>query len=245
MTIKYFTDSFLARLRRAIPQNIQRYNSSDSWVESFADGSTYCRETGVQVEGLRPLLLPETGNLNDAENAKIVYTDLHRLTPVEAVDPRLWAYLAHVNYWPYMVARWGASSPSSIEDRFFFRSKGIGSLVRNGIARLWWFGFLTYDQQRQDPFELTRILLLSQDIQTGLLQRNLGKSRNIRTATLDYFRQRHQQIESLGEGRGGVGRVVQHLCRGLNLAGGVYLLDALETPHLHGILDESLAEFAE
>ena len=245
MSLKYFTDPFLARLRRTLPQNLDHYISPNSWVESFAGGSLFSRETGVQVSALRPLLIPQGEVLNDIENAQIVYSDLRRLTPIQAADERLWSYLSHVTYWQYMVARWGTTTQSVIEDRFFFKSKGIGTLVRNGIARLWWFGYLTYDQHRNDPFELTRILLSNQDIQTGLLQRNLGKSRLVRAATLDYLNQRRPQIEQAGQGKGGVGKVAQHLFRGLNLAGGVYLLDALEIPQLHGILDDSLAEFAE
>jgi hypothetical protein len=244
MSLNYFTDQFLARLRRAVPQNASRYARPDAWVEEFAARATHSRPTGTAIETLRPLLPPQGDNLRDTENAQMIYADLCTLTPLQASDERLWACLTHTTYWDYMVARWGSSSPSVIEDRFFFRSKGIGSLVRNGIARLWWFGYLTFDQGRQDPFELTRVLLSNQDIQTGLLQRNLGKSRSVRAATLDFLQSKRQQIEQVGQGQGGIGKVVQHLCRELNLAGGVYLLDALEPPQLHGILDDSLAEFA-
>jgi hypothetical protein len=251
MSLKYFTDQFHAKLRRAAEANLERYKSPGSWVESCAGGSIYCRDTGVAAPTLRPLIMPDGSEKRDLENAQIVYEDLKALDTVQATDERLWAWLAHVQYWEYMTQRWGLEDRQRekpvqfIHDRYFLRTHGIGSLVRHGIARLWWFGYLTHDPKRNDPYELTKILLSSQDIQTGLLQRGLGKNRDIRTAALQYFAQRADQIETLAKRRGGVGRVAQHLCKGLNFAGGVYLLDALQQPQLHGILDDSLAEFAE
>ena len=136
MNLKYFTEPFLAQLKRAIPHNLPRYSTPNSWIDNYASGSTYCRDTGIEITTLRPLLPCQGENLNDIENTQIIYTDLKSLTPVQATDERLWAYLAHVTYWEYMLGRWGNLSKSSvIEDRFFFKSGGIGTLVRNRVLQ--------------------------------------------------------------------------------------------------------------
>jgi hypothetical protein len=193
----------------------------------------------VETESL-PALVVSSRPEDDAENAISLYKALHRLTPVQAMDERLWAFLAHVPYWEYMTARWGTAKIDVIADRFFLKRGGIGSLVRNGIARLWWSGFLTHDRNGADPFELTRVLLSKQDIHTGLLQRSLGKSPTIRRAALEYFRNNAQRIDQLGSWS----KTVQRLMRDLNTAGGVYLLDALQSSQVHEILDASLNQAA-
>ena len=235
MSLAYLSDAFLARLRNAVPQNASRYTSPQLWLDEFAGGTKYSRETGVDVGSLPQLIISDKPE-DDGENAVRLYAALQKLTPIQAMEERLWAYLAHVTYWPYMVARWGTTNPDVIVDRFFLKRGGIGSLVRNGIARLWWSGLLTHDPKRADAFELTRVLFSKQDIHTGLLQRSLGKSPTIRTAALEYFKHNAQRIEKVG----GWSKVVQELMRDLNTAGGVYLLDALTTAQVQGILDSSM-----
>jgi hypothetical protein len=239
MSLKYLTDSFLARLRNTLPQNASHYTSAQPWLDKVAAGSKYCRETGVDVVSL-PSLIVSGRPEDDGDNSVLLYGALAKLTPNQASEERLWAFLSHVTYLPYMVARWGTSNIGIIEDRFFLKGGGIGSLVRNGIARLWWSGYLTYEPKRSDPFELTRVLFSKQDIHTGLLQRSLGKSPIIRRATLEYLSGNSEKIEKLGSWS----RVVQKMMRDLNTAGGVYLLDALVPSQIHKIFDDSLASLA-
>lgn len=235
MSLRYMSDNCLAKLRAAIPQNAVRYSTGRSWLEEYATGTGSIKETGISITSL-PRLLISRRPADDAENAIRLYAGLRGLSAVQAMDERLWGYLCHVTYWDYMVARWGSTEENKIKDRFFFRFRGIGPLVRNGIARLWWFGHLTYEAHRQDPFELTRVLLSMQDIQSGLLQREFGKNRGVRCAILEFIKSRASRIEHTG----GSSRTVQRLMRDLNTAGGVYLLDALRPPQINDILEASL-----
>ena len=239
MSLRYLTDTFHAQLLKSIPANAERYVSTTPWLDNFAGATKYWRETGLDVPML-PRLVVSDQPQDDSKNSEILYAALKRLTPVQATDPRLWAYLTHVTYWEYVVTRWGKSKAEVIQDRFFVRRRGIGSLARNGIARLWWSGYLTHDQKRADPYELTKVLFIKQDIHTGLLERNLGKSLSIRRAALDYFKIHAAKIEQIGKWS----KLVQRIVLDLNTAGGVYLLDALEPPQIHEIMDASFAEVA-
>jgi Family of unknown function (DUF6339) len=238
MSLKYITDEALAQLRAAVPANAIRYEQSANWLDSYMAGKRFVAETRIAVESL-PQLGTQDGSREDAKNAIALYQALANLTPVQAMDERLWAYLCHSTYWSYMVARWGTAKPGVIIDRFFLKGGGIGSLVRNGISRLWWSAFLTYDVTRSDPFELTRVLFSVQDIQTGLLQRSLGKSASVRRAALEYFRLNASKIDLIG-----ASKAIQQFMRDLNTAGGVYLLDALGQNAINGILDSSMAGMA-
>src|SRR3954469_6736373 len=137
MSLRYLTDTFLAKLRNALPQNANKYASDRDWLDEFAAGTRYWRETGVDVGALPALIVTERPE-DDGENAIRLYDALRKLTPVQAMEERLWAYLSHATYWSYMVKRWGTTNAEVIADRFFLKRGGIGSLVRNGIARLLW-----------------------------------------------------------------------------------------------------------
>lgn len=239
MSLMYLSDRALAQLRHDLPRNQARYNAEDPWLSESVLGPKWCREANINV-GMLPRL-EGTKPADDLQNTRLIHSALKTLTPVQAMDERLWVLLAHTTYWKYMHARWGSDSVAS---RFFFKNRGISGLTLHGIARLWWFGQVTYDATRTDPYELTQALLSVQDVQTGLLQRNLGRSRRVRSAALTFLGQNEREIEKIGTKRGGPGEVVKHLCKNLNLVGGVRLLDALEESQLHQVLGASLQEFA-
>ncbi len=230
MSLMYLTDRALAQLRHDCERNRERYSLPDPWLSDSSAGPGWCRESGVSVSALPQLdhAKPES----DLENTRLVHGALRMLTPVQAMDERLWAYLAHVTYWRYMRERWGAAN---IAGRYFFKNRGISGLTLNGISRLWWFGHLTYDTNRADPYEMTRVLLSNQDIQTGLLQRTIGRSATVRRALLSYLSERRSEIE-----RRGASRCIQILCRDLNLFGGACLLDVLSADAVASALDGSL-----
>jgi hypothetical protein len=148
------------------------------------------------------------------------------------MDERLWSHLAHVTYWKYMRERWG---DAAIASRYFFKNRGISGLTLHGIARLWWFGHLTFDPQRSDPYELTGVLLKYQDTQTSLLQRSIGKNSTVRLTVLEYLKRRGADVAAAG-----ASARIQALLRDLNLAGGVHLIDALPSRLIVAILDKSL-----
>jgi hypothetical protein len=234
MSLMYLSDRALAQLRHDLPRNAARYSAPDPWLSEAILGSGWCRETGVALKALPQL--EQTRPADDLQNTRLIHTALRTLTPVQAMDERLWTYLAHVTYWKYMQERWGSDAVAA---RYFFKNRGISGLTLHGIARLWWFGHVTYDPGRPDPYELTGVLLSMQDIQTGLLQRTIGRSAHIRRFALEFIRRRKVDIENVG-----ASRAIQALFRDLNLAGGVYLLDALKQEPIDRILDESLDEMA-
>jgi hypothetical protein len=153
------------------------------------------------------------------------------LTLVQAADMRIWSYLAHVNYWHYMMSRW----PVNVRDpdnkvQNFVLNRYVGSggvaraLVRQGIARLWWYGYISFDEHDpRDPFRLTSVLFKSEDIVKNLAERSLSYNVDISKGFLD----------ALAEGERIWGRdvfrraVVREVSKELNAAGGVMVLDAL------------------
>lgn len=111
------------------------------------------------------------------------------------------------------------------------------ALLRNGIARLWWYGHLTHDSTRTDPFELTAVLLSSLDTAKNLLERNMGRAPHVRFAFLDFIR---TNGDRLGLSAGQRRSRIRETAKLLNLRGGVTLLDCLTRDELAAMLDEEM-----
>lgn len=164
------------------------------------------------------LLIPDEVSKYDLENTKIIYNALSGISPTQATDRRLWSYLTHVTFWDYMKKRWpmDIAEPNKkiryIKERYFLENLNLRSLTHNGISRLWWFGYLTYDSNRDNPWELTETLLKVQDLPTSLMERALGANKNIRVGVLEFFQENPEYLTS---------KNIQEMMKRLNLAGGV------------------------
>jgi len=97
------------------------------------------------------------------------------------------------------------------------------ALIRNGIARLWWFGRLTYDKnKKENPFELTKTLLDYQDIQGALLERTFGKNNEVLRICLGILAEYMSEIRKKG-----AKKIIQAFGEYVNLIGGTYFLDTM------------------
>jgi hypothetical protein len=240
MKLQFFSGRFLARLREKAATNASKYGADSGWLDALAAGPTYVHESGYVVDPPPTLVSATEGNAQlDAENAQRVYSWLRNLTPSVAMEERLWAHLTHCVFAQYMATRWPAENEGVVRRRYLFEGNSFAALARNGIARLWWAGYLTHDKTRSDPFELTKVLFMRQDIQVSLLERSIGKCPNVRTSVLEYFRDNSSRLSE-----GSFGRRIQLLLRELNLWGGVAILDAVPKSEIEIFLKrfgESLA----
>lgn len=199
MELYYMKQKSLELLIKDIPDNLEKYKSKDAWIDQYfveKEMPNYFFDTGIEVCDYQLKLGgPET----DIENAKIlfeVYKD--KLNPVQAGDLRLWSYLAHVQHWDYMQKRWninfsddeepgeGDKDPrkkaiAAVGRRYFYEDRGR---ERNGLARLYWSAYLTYDETNQNPYEYTEFIFSKQDIFGSVFGRSYGRSKVLVLAML-------------------------------------------------------------
>jgi hypothetical protein len=235
---KIFSSSYLNRIYTEVFDNKQ---FSDYEKEAYP-----LRTENVYPKGGSRIYRPEeislelpTGSkgsdLKEIENTKIIYEAFRALTPTQASDPRLWTYLTHVTFWEYMQKRWPvleqsqAKKQNYIKERYLLPTTNLRTLTHNGISRLWWFGYLTYDESRENPWELTEILLKGTDLPTSLLERAIGTNKNIRNGVLEFFCENPSLINS---------KSVQEILKKLNLVGGVRNLPFLDANEIKEIMDE-------
>lgn len=249
--IHILTESFSGRLRRTIPQHLDWYRGDESFAEEVATGGKWDLPTGVEpqlspgVQLAQLLLMPVDNDLKDLENSIRLHRALATLSAVQARDPRLWTRLTHVEFWRYMRARWPVERYMSdkrkaeryVEGRYFVPKSEGRALLRNGIARLWWYAHLTHDDVRPNPYELTGVLLNTLDITQQILERSIGRCRSVLVAFLEFLLQNPRLLE-----KGEVNRAtIRALAKSLNLFGGVAVLDTLSPETLRHHLTSELA----
>jgi len=99
---------------------------------------------------------------------------LKHLTPLQASDERIWAYLSHVSLWIHAQALAGRA----VRGQTSVRGDRAGALpflcpiaARADSERnrpVVWYGFTTYDESWPDPFELTGVLLKNLDVMQSI-----------------------------------------------------------------------------
>lgn len=202
--------------------------------------------TGVEVVEPVCLDFPENGNLKDTENAICFHKALRHLTPLQARDPRLWTRMTHVDFWQYMRLRWPVEKHMGnegravrfVESRYFVPQSQSRALLRNGIARLWWTAQLSYDADRDNPYELTAVLLSTLDITQQIVERGMSRANNIIKGFLEFL---HRNSSTLLIGGDKNRTRIRRLAKHLNMHGGVCILDLLSQSEIMHILDRELS----
>jgi hypothetical protein len=244
-TLLIFKSGLVNELCSSVKMNLHKYLQDDVWVAEVSTRGNRNMPTGVEPLQPLSLSLPEDGNLKDIENAIFLHGALRCLTPLQARDPRLWTRLAHVEFWPYMRSRWPAERHSGkpdkavrfVRSRYFVAQSQSRALLRHGIARLWWTAQLSHDPDRENPYELTAVLLSTLDITQQIVERGLGRAGNIMRGFLQFLLQNSGTLLIGGD----VNRVrIRRLAKHLNMYGGVCILDLLSQRELMDLLDREL-----
>lgn len=237
------------RLQANIPSNYHKYTESKSWLEAYFSGNGWAVDSNT-LKGASFSLVSPGSKLDfsdsDLENTRILYPALKHLTPLQASDPRLWTYLTHVTHWDYMRKRWpieqylGKSRlRDNIQERYFFMPDRSRALIRNGLARLWWYGYCSYDEVRSDPFELTGVLLKNLDVTQSILERTFSRNTSVTKAMLEVLLAREQSGNAFY-----VREKVRELAKYIVQIGGVTIVDALDDSDLREMVEAKVEQLA-
>jgi len=249
-SLAIFKNALVNALHSSVTTNLDKYLRDDVWVAEVSTKGNRDMQTGVELDKLLYLDFPENGNLKDIENAIRFHKALRHLTPLQARDPRLWTRLAHMEFWPYMRLRWPVEKHMSnrdraarfIESRYFVAQSQSRALLRNGVARLWWTAQLSHDPDRDNPYELTAVLLSTLDITQQVVERGMGRASNITKGFLDFLLRNGETLLTGGDrNRTRIRRLAKHL----NMYGGVCVLDLLSRGEVMDLLSKELARILE
>ncbi|MGI6444289.1 MAG: DUF6339 family protein [Candidatus Ozemobacteraceae bacterium] len=190
MNLKYLTKEAYNTLKKDIEINKEKYLGDDvSWIKAYFEAqgiNEYYKESSITVANLTPVYSGEgtdDKNADDLQNVKMFYTEFKdKLTPLQACDPLLWTALCHIDFQEYILKRWKKDDDKIRIDQRFFATGGRTNLTYyNAISRLWWSGYLTYEEEKAgtNPFELTQILFSAQQIQKDLFDQSFSMNKTI------------------------------------------------------------------
>lgn len=203
---------------------------SSEWLEAEFDNKLFLDSKFGEIPDFTLDMTAESPFLTEAANAQKVYENFKFLSDSQASDERLWASLCLGPFWKYVQYRWGICQKPTVENilqHYFFRYGPRRSLTRNAIARLWWIGRFTYDENRSDPYELTKLVCENSDYIMHILERNTSNNPMILRAFLGAI------LDARNEGINMNTNTVGELSKYLNLLGGIYILDCLSAEKIH------------
>lgn len=240
---KLFTHNFIHKLRRNLAKNkgLESYSKKEFKFEA-ADVLINPR---IQVPDLINPILPKGKENFDFENAKIIFESYKSLTPTQATDVRMWAYLAHTSLWDYMKKRFPIEKQplkkrgEYVLEHWFIDGVSPRNLVRHGISLLWWGAYLTYDSDRKDHYELTRELFSMLDYTRTLISGTQGRNKNFSHALLEFVRENGDLFAQYKEGR------VRFLMTRANYLGGYKILPDLSKKEIKEIFKKYTKEIQE
>lgn len=227
--IKIMDSAMLEYLKdeKFIQKNINKYSNyaSNEWIIEACPYSPFIDTKYQNISSISLDMSAEKGKESSTEfnNVKSVYSALKFLTDSTASEERLWAALCLGPFYSYVQYRWGNSlkSINGILQHFFFERPNRRALSRNALARLWWIGRLTYDEKRNDPYELTRIVCSHADFVLHFIERNTSNNLHIIRPFLEAVLEEEKKgiiINTTDFGE---------LEKYLNLLGGMYVLDVM------------------
>lgn len=240
MNLISFTKEAYKSLKKDLDNNRDNYYSEDPWLEGYfkeAGIAKYTRTSSVVVPNIDLMYSGEddkTKNQDDLSNIRQIYGAYKdKITPLQASDPMLWSALCHIVYRDYVLKRWKKDDGTvSIGQRFFATESRASLCYYNAVARLWWSGYLTYDEEREtsNPYHLTETLLSAQQIQKDLFDQSLSMNKTIVRGLLTALKRIQEKTGNAST------NVFRQCCDSyLNRYGAVVVLDALSAEEIEEI----------
>jgi len=176
MRVYYLSSDNLEKFREKIEENLDKYKSGKL---TFVKANDLIGASKIMIEDFKFDMSKKEPSSTDYENIKRFYLAFKNLKDTPAAEEMLWAGLCHYTpFWDYIKYRWDCKTEKNVLDRYFF-GEGSRSKFYNGLARLWWYGRMTYDEKAKDPFELTKYIC--ENLTTkGLLTMTFAFSHNRR-----------------------------------------------------------------
>ncbi len=244
-----FTEDYCATLFRNLKGGVSIVNYTHDGMNFQYSPSDICYLNDFHVDKDKLKKINDENPLS-LESAILLYEAFPDLTPLMASHAPFWLYMAHVELVPYMRSRWnnvfvnrnGKENDQSaqikyIEDYWF---PELGDSTRTWLPNLWWAVYLTVDPDREDKYELTRILFKQEDLRT----RTLG--------TYTLFRHKPATVATLSFIASHIDSTFKHdfqnkcryMMKYLNYLGGCRLLSYMDEDFFTEMLNKKNADIA-
>lgn len=249
MNLIYFTKDAYKLLKKDLNLNKENYYSEEPWLNEYfavAGLDEFYKTSSITVPNIELVCSgedTETKNRDDLINIKVLYSEYRdKITPLQASDPLLWSALCHITFKDYILKRWRKADDTVSIDKRFFATEGRSSLLYyNAISRLWWSGYLTYDEENKfNPWYLTETLFSAQQIQKDLFDQPFSMNRTIVKGLLS-------ALKRMQDEQGNACTTIFRKCCDsyLNHYGAVSILDTLSSAEIEDIAYKYMKSIAD
>ncbi|WP_244322170.1 DUF6339 family protein [Bacillus luti] len=218
------------------------YQKDDTWFREYFSHEGRVIESNIEFE-MPELSFNEDYVISDRENVKLVYSALKHLTYSQATQERLWAGLIHLPFREFAYYRLQnelqEENDNRISTAMFFKHGVKRSLFVHILARLWWVGYMTYDEENQEnPFWLTDFFCEKDFSARAIVffSSNFTSNRNITIGILRAIKYLEQ------EGCKVKREFFVQANRYLNILGGAMILDMLSAEEVEEMVIKHLVE---
>jgi len=236
MKVYFFKPEKLEEYRKNITENLRGYEKGNL---DFVKAQDLALSSKLNIEDFEFDMSYEKSSDSDFENIKKFYLAFKQLKNNQADEEILWAGLCHISpFKEYIKYRWDCENEQSVLQRYFF-GEGGRSKFYNALARLWWYGKITYEESSKKPFELTEYIC--ENLTTkGLLTITFAFSNNEKLCktylrTMMEFERKNKLTTN----------EYLKVRRYINLLGGKILLDSLEEKDFSEIINNYLNKIVE
>lgn len=239
MRIKFITEEGLLTAKSNYPtiyKEVIKKKSTD--LSALMNDSCIIRDSSIEIEEFSFDMSQDRPTATDVENIRRVYNHMKGLSESQASDERIWVAFTLDQGLDYMRYRWMPENGNDKFDRFFFKSAKHGyskrPLFRNGVARLWWIGYHTYDTKRTNPYELTEFVCRDQDYINNLLDIGFASNATISKAVISALLDAEKSGITINR------ELVRSVSQYVNLLGGIYILDCLSYDEIYSKIKEKI-----
>lgn len=230
MKLKYIIEDDLLAIKSNMDIIYQKLLvEGEKNIEEIMKNEGLIKESQYEIDDFKLDMSQPKGkeNLTDIENIQRVYNHMKVLSDSQASDERIWVAYTFSVFLDYMKYRWSASNVNDMENHYLFNYTSQRSLFRNGIARLWWIGRVTYDNTRVDPYELTKFLCRDQDYIESICGRNVFNNPEVGFATLNALFDAEKTGAKIDR------YVVREVAKYVNLLSGTYILGIMDKEEIY------------
>lgn len=173
-----FTEDYCATLFLNLKdgESIVNYTQDGANFQYSQGDICYINDFRVDKDKLKKI---NDENPLSLESAILLYEAFPDLTPLMASHAPFWLYLAHIELASYMRNRWnnvimnrnGKENDKNAQIKYIvdYWFPELGDSTRTWLPNLWWAVYLTIDSNREDKYELTRVLFRQEDLRTRTL----------------------------------------------------------------------------
>jgi Family of unknown function (DUF6339) len=237
---RFLRRSALETLREMVPQNLEAYRAGN-FGHLLIDHTVYFQvQFSIDTSRLATLSTSDDGELHDVENCQICHASMSGLTPYEARDERLWAYMTHTYMLEYARKRWpipaDPETPIGHVRAHFFAKEQRQIERDNAASRLWWMTHLCGRVRGLQLPDALKVFLYRTDVRASIIERpTISQNVNLFSAII-----RRLQESYTGNKRLFQRTTFRRLMQEVNSIGGVQLLDAMPEQQIAAVINEIL-----